>query len=313
MAKKSKPLVWLEYAAARGLLGALGLLPRRAALAAANVAAMGGYHLLGGLRRVALANLEIAFPDMVPAERVRLAKGGFKNLGRILGEFSQFPKATPESLKEVIEFQVDPAVYSEYQRLKSEGRGIIIVSPHLGNWEMLVFGWATYDGPMSYLARPLDNPLLEKLTADLRRKFGNRPINKTNSVMTAARVLREEGLLGILADVNAHPKEGVFVPFFGIPACTSTGVALLAMRTNSAILPMCGAWDEEEQHYAAVHGKLIYAADTGDRRSDILQTTAAFTAEVEKLIRRFPDQWLWIHKRWKTRPPGEPDLYRSKG
>lgn len=305
--------MWLEYAAVRGLLGSLGLLPRRAALAAAVSLAAGGYYLLGGLRRVAMTNIAIAFPELDQTERVRLVKGGFRNLGRILGEFSQFPKATPESLKTIIEFQVDPAVYSEYQRLKSEGRGIIIVSPHLGNWEMLVFGWATYDGPMSYLARPLDNPLLEKLTADLRKKFGNRPINKTNSVMTAARVLREEGLLGILADVNAHPKEGVFVPFFGIPACTSTGVALLAMRTNSAILPMCGAWDEEEQHYVAVHGKLIYAADTGERRSDILQTTAAFTAEVEKLIRRFPDQWLWIHKRWKTRPPGEPDLYRSKG
>lgn len=301
--------MWLEYAAVRGLLGSLGLLPRRAALAAAMSLAAGGYYLLGGLRRVAMTNIAIAFPELDQTERVRLVKGGFRNLGRILGEFSQFPKATPESLKTIIEFQVDPAVYSEYQRLKSEGRGIIIVSPHLGNWEMLVFGWATYDGPMSYLARPLDNPLLEKLTADLRKKFGNRPINKTNSVMTAARVLRDEGLLGILADVNAHPKEGVFVPFFGKPACTSTGVALLAMRTNSAILPMCGTWDEEKQHYVAVHGKLIYAADTGERRSDILQTTAAFTAEVEKLIRRFPDQWLWIHKRWKTRPPGEPDLY----
>lgn len=313
MAKKSKPQVWLEYAAVRGLLGSLGLLPRRAALAAATSLAAGGYYLLGGLRRVAMANIAIAFPEKDQVERVRLVKGGFRNLGRILGEFSQFPKATSEVLKNIIEFQVDPSVYAEYQRLKSEGRGIIIVSPHLGNWEMLVFGWATYDGPMSYLARPLDNPLLEKLTADLRKKFGNRPINKTNSVMTAARVLREEGLLGILADVNAHPKEGVFVPFFGVPACTSTGVALLAMRTNSAILPMCGAWDEEKQHYVAVHGKLIYAADTGDRKPDVLETTAAFTAEVEKLIRRFPDQWLWIHKRWKTRPPGEPDLYRAKG
>jgi KDO2-lipid IV(A) lauroyltransferase len=163
---------------------------------------------------------------------------------------------------------------------------------------------------MSYLARRLDNPLLEKLTTDLRRKFGNKPINKTNSVMAAARVLREDGLLGILADVNAHPKEGVFVPFFGVPACTSSGVALLAMRTGAAIVPMCGAWDEAAQQYVGTHGKPIYAADTGDRRRDIVETTAAFTREVETLIRRFPDQWLWIHKRWKTRPPGEPDLYK---
>lgn len=309
MAKKSKPQVWLEYAAARGLLGLLSVLPRRAALRVAVAAASAAYHLLGGLRRVARTNLQIAFPDMEEAEQERLAKGAFKNLGRILGEFSQFNKATPESLEKLIEFQIAPDLYAEYQRLKAEGRGVIIVSPHLGNWEMLVFGWATFDSPMSYLARPLDNPLLENLTADLRKKFGNRPINKTNSVMTAARVLRHEGLLGILADVNAHPKEGVFVPFFDVPACTSSGVALLAMRTDSAILPMCGAWIEEEQRYVGVHGRLIYASDTGDRHRDIVETTAAFTAEVEKLVRRFPDQWLWIHKRWKTRPPGEPGLY----
>ncbi len=118
-----------------------------------------------------------------------------------------------------------------------------------------------------------------------------------------------KSLLGILADVNAHPKEGVFVPFFGVPACTSTGVALLAMRTNSAILPMCGAWDEAKQKYIGVHGQMIFPSDTGDRQRDILETTAAFTSEVERLIRRFPDQWLWIHKRWKTRPPGEPKIY----
>jgi KDO2-lipid IV(A) lauroyltransferase len=311
VAKKSKPQVWLEYAAARGLLGLLGILPRRAALAVSASAAAFAYHLFGGLRRVAATNLKIAFPELDESEHERLAKGAFRNLGRILGEMSQFPRATPETLRQRIEFQIDPEVYAEYQRLKSEGRGVIIVSPHLGNWEMLVFGWATYDAPMSYLARPLDNPLIEKLTHDLRTKFGNRPINKTNSVMAASRVLREEGLLGVLADVNAHPKEGVFVPFFGVPACTSSGVALLAMRTNSAIVPMCGAWDEQKQHYICVHGRMIYPAATGDRQSDILETTAAFTAEIEALVRRFPDQWLWIHKRWKTRPPGEPDLYET--
>ncbi len=309
MAKKSKAQVWLEYAAVRALLGLLGVLPRKAAVRASMLLTAAAYHLLGGLRRVAATNLDIAFPEKTEVERTQLAKGAFRNLGRVLGEMSQFPKATSESLEKLIEFQIDPALYDEYQWLKSEGRGVIIVSPHLGNWEVLVFGWATFDSPMSYLARPLDNPLIEKLTVDLRTKFGNRPINKTNAVMTAARVLREEGLLGILADVNAHPKEGVFVPFFGVPACTSSGPALLAMRTNSAILPMCGAWDEKKGHYVGVHGELIYPASTGDRQVDVTSTTAAFTAEVEKLVRRFPDQWLWIHKRWKTRPPGEPPIY----
>lgn len=302
-------MVWLEYAAVRGLLGVLSLLPRRAAIAVATAAAGTGYYLLGGLRRVAFTNLALAYPEADETERRRLARASFRNLGRILGEMSQFAKATPESVNKLIEFRVDPEVYQEYLRLKSEGRGIIIVSPHLGNWEMLVFGWAVFDAPMSYLARPLDNPLIEKLTHSLRTRFGNRPINKSNSAMAAARVLREEGLIGILADVNAHPKEGVFVPFFGKAACTSAGPALIAMRTDSAIVPMCAGWDQTLGHYVGVHGPMIYPANTGDRQADVAATTAAFTAEVEKLVRRFPDQWLWMHKRWKTRPPGEEKIY----
>jgi Kdo2-lipid IVA lauroyltransferase/acyltransferase len=309
MARKSKPQIWLEYAAARSVLGFLGILPRKAAVSLATSLSMLAYHLLGKLRRVAEINLSIAFPGLGETERQRLTKGAFRNLGRILGEMSHFPSVTRESLEKTIEFQIDPAVWAEYEKLKEEGRGVIIVSPHLGNWEMLVFGWSVHHEPMSYLARPLDNPLIEKLTVKLRTRFGNRPINKTNSVTPALRVLRNGGLLGILADVNAHPKEGVFVPFFGTPACTSSGVALLAMRTNAAIIPMCGVWDEKEGHYIGVHGPVIYPSNTGDRHSDIVTTTAAFTAEVEKLVRKYPDQWLWIHKRWKTRPPGESALY----
>ncbi len=309
MAKKSKPLIWLEYAAVRGLLGFLAVLSEKAAVSVATGVAMTGYYLLGSLRRVAMKNLHIAFPELGESEHKRLAKGAFKNLGRVLGTMSHFPTATRESLAKTIEFQIDPDVYAGYESLKAEGRGVIIVSPHLGNWEVLVYGWSALQESISYLARPLDNPKIEALTVGLRTKFGNRPINKTNSVSPAMKILREGGILGILADVNAHPKEGVFVPFFGIPACTSTGVALLAMRTNAAIIPMCGAWDEEKQHYVGVHGRIVYPSNTGDRHRDVAETTAQFTAEVEKLIRKFPDQWLWIHKRWKSRPPGEPELY----
>ena len=309
MAKKSKPLIWLEYAAVRSLLGFLAVLPEKAAVSVSTSVAMTAYYLLGSLRRVAMTNLHIAFPELDESEHKRLAKGAFKNLGRVLGAMSHFPAATRESLAKTIEFQIDPDVYAEYESLKADGRGVIIVSPHLGNWEVLVYGWSALKEPISYLARPLDNPKIEALTVSLRTKFGNRPINKTNSVSRAMKILREGGILGILADVNAHPKEGVFVPFFGVPACTSSGVALLAMRTNAAIIPMCGAWDEEKQHYVGVHGRIVYPSNTGDRHRDVAETTAQFTAEVEKLIRKYPDQWLWIHKRWKTRPPGEPELY----
>ena len=309
MAKKGRFQIWAEYIAAAGIVGFFRILPRRLSLMLGKALALLCFYLLGGLRRIAKRNLEIAFPELSEGERRSLTKGSFLNLGRVLGEMSQFPKQTPASLEKIIEFRFDPALYERYKQWRADGRGTIIISPHLGNWELLVFAYSALREPISYLARPLDNPLIEGLTVKLRTRFGNRAINKTNAVPTAIRILREGGTLGILADVNAHPKEGVFVPFFGLPACTSSGVAMLAIRTNSVIVPLAGVWDEKENKYLAIHGDAIEPAMSGDRQADVVTTTAKFTGEVEKMIRAYPDQWLWIHKRWKSRPPGEKEVY----
>jgi KDO2-lipid IV(A) lauroyltransferase len=232
-----------------------------------------------------------------------------------LGEFSQFPRATPEKLAKLIDFQFDSqeSLNSEerkkFEAERAKGRGTILVSPHLGNWEIAVFAYSALHEPLDYLARPLDNPLIEDLTVHLRTRFGNRPINKTNSVVSVIEILRTGGILGILPDVNVHPKEGVFVPFFNVPACTTSGVAMLAMRTNAMIVPMCGIWDEQKKRYRVIYGKIIEPVRTGNRQQDIAETTALYTSEIEKFIRAYPEQWLWIHKRWKTRPPGEEGLY----
>jgi KDO2-lipid IV(A) lauroyltransferase len=122
-------------------------------------------------------------------------------------------------------------------------------------------------------------------------------------------ILREGGILGVLPDVNVLPRDGVFVPFFGTLACTTIGVAMIAARTNAMIIPMCCVWDESSEGYKVMYGKIIEHANTGDRHQDIVDTTAAFTAEMEKFIRAYPEQWLWIHKRWKVRPEGEKELY----
>ena len=127
--------------------------------------------------------------------------------------------------------------------------------------------------------------------------------------MAAIKILRDGGILGLLSDVNAHPKEGVFVPFFGVPACTASGAAMLAIRTNSLIYPTFCVWDAHEKKYKFVHGKLLEPVITGDRKQDIIDTTALYTDEIEQIIRLYPDQWMWIHKRWKTRPKGEPKIY----
>ena len=127
--------------------------------------------------------------------------------------------------------------------------------------------------------------------------------------MSVIEILRKGDILGILPDVNVHPKEGVFVPFFGVPACTTSGVAMLAHRTDAMIVPMYCAWDESKKRYKVGYGKIIEPVRSGNRQQDIIETTALYTAEIEKFIRAYPEQWLWIHKRWKTRPPGEESLY----
>jgi len=171
------------------------------------------------------------------------------------------------------------------------------------------FSFPVFFEPLSFLARRMDNPLIEKYVYDLRTRLGNRQIDKTNSAGPILRVLRSGGAVGILADVNSHPKEGVFVPFFGIPACTATGVAMLAIRAGASIVPMFGIWDDAAGKYRIVYGEIIEPTNSGDRQKEIERITAECVAETEKVIRQFPDQWIWIHRRWKTRPPGEPELY----
>jgi len=192
---------------------------------------------------------------------------------------------------------------------RAKGRGVLLLGPHLGNWEMGVFAYSALHHTLTYLARPLDNPLIEEFTVRLRTRFGNESIDKNNSVAKAMSILREGGILGVLPDVNVLPRDGVFVPFFGTLACTTIGVAMIAARTNAMIIPMCCVWDGSSERYKVMYGKIIEHANTGDRHQDIVDTTAAFTAEMEKFIRAFPDQWLWIHKRWKVRPEGEKELY----
>ncbi|MEP6847863.1 MAG: lysophospholipid acyltransferase family protein [Acidobacteriota bacterium] len=309
MVKKSPLQGRLEYFAARLMLGFFGVLPRRVATGVGLLVARFGYLVLGRLRKVGTRNLEIAFPEMEPSERTRILKGAFDNLGRMLGEVSQFPRATPKKLEELVLFDFDPEEQARFDAERARGRGVILAGPHLGNWEIGVFAYSAIREPLNYLARPIDNPQVEDLIAGIRSRFGNRAINKSNSVSTAMALLRSGGVLGVLPDVNVQEKDGVFVPFFGIPACTTGGVAILAKRTGAMIVPLCTVWDAKIGKYRVKHGKIIDAATTDDRHKDVIETTTALTAAMEEFVRSYPEQWLWIHKRWNTRPAGEPSLY----
>lgn len=300
---------WLEYAAARLLLGLLAILPRTMAIVFSSYLSRAALAFLPKLRRVALRNLELAYPDWSLGERTRIYTRSIENLGRILGEFSHLRTITPEELRERVEFRIAPEKIERYRSARAEGRGVIFVTPHLGNWEILVLATGALMEPTTYLARPLDNPLLEKWTAEIRTRFGNRPMSKRDALMEGLQILERGGSLGLLADVNTLQRDGVFVPFFGRDACTTRAVAMLALRTNALIVPICGVWDERAGSYAVLAGDFLEVSRTGKRKQDIQETTARFTVEVEKFIRAYPEQWIWVHRRWKTRPRGEPNLY----
>jgi KDO2-lipid IV(A) lauroyltransferase len=309
MAKKSKPQIWIEYAAARAALGFLSALPFTAAERIGLAAGSFGYRRLRRLRRVGERNLEIAFPERTEEERGQILLGAFRNLGRVLAVFSRFDKLEGGNLDALIDHSPDPEFARAYEQTKLDGRGRIILGGHIGNWELQAFSYPLFFEPLTFLARRMDNPLIEKRVMSIRTRLGNRQIDKTNAAGTMLRTLRSGGTVGVLADVNSHPKEGVFVPFFGVPACTATGIAMLASRANAVIVPMFAMWDSDRRKYSIVHGDIIEPSNTGDRKRDIEETTARCVAATEAVIRRYPDQWIWIHRRWKTRPPGEKDLY----
>ena len=309
MAKKGKTQIWVEYSVARILMGAFRLMPRSMSVAAGRSVARMTYRLFGKLRRVGLRNLELAFPELSPEERESILKGAFLNLGRVLGTVTHFSELTKENFGNLIGYEPELEFDATYKRSIDEGRGRIIVGAHFGNWELHAFSYPIFFEPLTFLAREMDNPKIDKMVEHIRTRLGNRQIDKTNSAAEIIRTLRGGGAIGMLADVNSHPKEGIFVPFFGIPACTASGVAMLAIRTDSLIVPSFVAWDNEIGKYRLVHDQIIEPANTGDRDADIVATTAAYTAAIERIIRRFPDQWIWIHRRWKTRPVGEPEVY----
>lgn len=307
MSKTGKLQTNVEYGATRALLSILGALPRPFAVAAGRGIGRVAYALAGKLRRTGMRNLEIAFPEMSERDRSLLLRGSFLSLGRQLAEFSHFPRATAESLRAFVEYDDHDVRYLD--EAKRRGKGVIFLTSHLGAWEVLSFAHSVFYEPLSFMMRPLDNGRVEELVESYRTRFGNQPIDKKAAARTALRLLREGGTLGILADLNTQTREGVFVPFFGHLACTTTGAAVLALRTDATVIPVCAPWNEERGRYVFRGGPIIELVRTGDNERDIEINTANFTAAIERQIRTYPEQWLWIHKRWKTRPEGEPDIY----
>ncbi len=296
---------YAEFATAWLILKSVGLLPRNLALLTGQAVGRLAHLVLPHLRKHAEINLRLALPEIDERERVRIKRGVFLNLGRLLGEISQFPRLNRENISSVVTYQG----LNNYLNAIRQGRGVILLTGHIGAWELSVFAHSIYGYPMSFLKRNVDNPLVERLAESYRSRYGNRSIEKKGSVREVLKTLKAGGVVGILADLNASRDEGVFVDFFGIPACTTAGVATLAVRTGAVVLPGYLTWDGAERIHRLHFEPHVETIDTGNQKEDVAANTAAYTKVIEDVIRRYPDQWLWIHRRWRTRPEGESDIY----
>lgn len=297
----------LEFAPAWLLLTFLGLLPRKAAILAGELITKIAYRLHGKLRDVGHRNLALAMPELYRGERLVIVKEVFANLGRLLGEFSQFPKITHQNISDFVEYDG----FENYKQASDRGRGVLMLTGHLGAWELCAFAQGAYGHPLSFLVRPLDNPLLDRMINRYRELSGNRTINKNKSVRAVLDLLRRGQDVGFLIDSNTMPDEGVFCDFFGIPACSTTGLAVFALRSDAPVVPGFLIWDGQLQKHRLRFEPEIPMIRTGDFKEEVLINTARFTKVIEECARRYPNQWLWVHRRWHSRPAGEPDLYAS--
>lgn len=298
----------LEFVPAWLLLKLLLLLPRGGAIFAGRLIAVAAYHLHGRLRRVGHRNLALAMPELDPAERRVIVRRVFMNLGRVLGEFSQFPKITRQNISKLVEYDG----LENYRRASNRGRGVLMLTGHVGAWELCAFAQGVYGYPLSFLVRPLDNPLLDRMVSHYRELSGNRTIDKNRAVKPVLDILRRGQDVGLLIDANTLPDQGVFCDFFGTPACSTTGLAVFALRADAPVVPGFLIWDERLRKHRLRFEPEIPLIRTGDFKEEVMLNTARFTKVIEEYARRYPDQWLWVHKRWHTRPGGEPDLYSSE-
>lgn len=295
----------LEYALAWLGVKALGILPRPLARAVGIALGQAIYFVHGRLRRVGMRNLALAFPEKSRHEHRVILRGEFTSLGRQLAEVCLFPRYTAENLRNVVVYDG----FENFERALQRGKGVLFLTGHLGGWELSAFAHSLAGYPLSIVMRSLDNPYVDALIQKYRTMHGNKTVDKDEFVRGLLAAMKAGQTVGILMDTNMTPPQGVFVDFFGIPACTASGLARIALRTDAAVVPAFTVWDRSLRKYRLRFDHALELVRTGDDEADIIANTAKFSKVIEDYIRRYPDQWLWVHRRWKTRPEGAPPLY----
>ena len=290
---------WTEAGLARILVCILEYAPRRVA----DSIGLGCARLLDALaprlRQTAYKNLTFAYPDKDVGWRLRTVDGVYRSIGRLLVAFSRFPLIDRSNVADWIRYEG----FEHYERAKKSGKGVLFATAHLGNWELSAFAHALLTEKMNIVVRPLDNPLVDDLVETRRALSGNTLLSKRDFARSILHSLRDNEPVGILVDQNSAGDNSAFVPFFGKQACTNLTFAKLAARSKAAVIPGFAVWSENERKYVLRFYPAVPMS------GDAVEDTARIQAAVEAAIRGYPEQWLWIHRRWKTRPEGEAGIY----
>ncbi len=285
----------------KSFMGMISFLPRPIAYFICESLAVLFHFLDRRHCRIGMINLGIAFPEKSLRWRKTILRKSFRQIGTHVVELSRLHRMTPEQLRERVRHD---ETYKNYQEAVGRGMGLIFLTGHLGCWELLSTGHSNYGHNLHALVRPLDNPCLDEWHTKARTRFGTGIIEKRNALRQMLPILRNGGEIGILLDQNVQEKDGVYVPLFGKPASTSAGLAAIAMKRKCPVLPAFIMPDIKKGYYRIEMGPIIPFADSGDRKKDLISNTGLCNEALEKAIRKFPEGWLWGHRRFKTQPDG---------
>ena len=285
----------VEYWLARFVLATLSSTPPATAHALARFYVRVLDLALPRLRRTALKNLEMAGF----AGRERITTGVFDSIARLVVSFARFPRITRENVHELIRYEG----LENFQQAHRLGKGVLVATGHFGNWEMSAFAHAYMTASMHIVVRPIDNARIDALVEQRRELSGNRAIAKKDAARGILRALAAGDAVGVLIDQNTTPDQGVFIDFFGVKACAGSAFVKLAQHSGAAVVPGYALWSDKEHRY------VLHFEPAVEMTGDVLEDTHRVHARLEAAIRKHPEQWLWIHRRWKTRPPGEGPIY----
>ena len=305
--RRSRAMDRATFLALRFVMSVLAVLPLSWALRVTEAIAFVVYLVARPLRRVGMRNLALAFPERSVTERRRILRASFLNHGRMAAELAHVARLDPEAIREMVRFE-DEAWWRDHVVLPRE-TGVLILSGHFGNWELLVYAHGLRGFPVSMVHRTIANPFVDRWLNALRARAGTRLVRKSGAAGGVLRALHERQLLVLPFDQNSTRGLGVFVDFFGIPASTNSGIARLALRTGAPVVPAFIVREGRRARHTVHVLPIMYLERSGDFDTDVQHATQRCSEVFESMVRRHPEQWLWVHKRWKTRPPGQPKIY----